>query len=62
MAKSKPDGYVLLMGAVHHATAPSIYKKLSYDFLKDLTPVTTVAMVPNVLSVNAAQKPAKTGA
>ncbi len=60
VAKSKADGYVLMMGAVHHTIAPSTYKKLSYDFQKDLTPVTTVAMVPNVLSVNAAQTPAKT--
>ena len=60
VAKSRPDGYTLLMGAVHHTIAPSIYKKLPYDFQKDLLPLTTVAMVPNVLSVNAAQTPAKT--
>lgn len=60
VAKAKPDGYTLLMGAVHHTVAPSVYKKLPYDFQKDLAPVTTVAMVPNVLSVNAAQTPAKT--
>jgi tripartite-type tricarboxylate transporter receptor subunit TctC len=59
VAKSRPDGYTLLMGAVHHTIAPSVYKKLPYDFQKDLVPVTTVAMVPNVLSVNAAQTPAK---
>jgi tripartite-type tricarboxylate transporter receptor subunit TctC len=59
VAKSRPDGYTLLMGAVHHTIAPSVYKKLPYDFQKDLVPITTVAMVPNVLSVNAAQTPAK---
>ncbi|AMM25936.1 tripartite tricarboxylate transporter substrate binding protein [Variovorax sp. PAMC 28711] len=59
VAKAKPDGYTLLMGAVHHTVAPSVYKKLPYDFQKDLAPVTTVAMVPNVLSVNAALTPAK---
>ena len=59
VAKAKPDGYTLLIGAVHHTIAPSVYKKLPYDFQKDLTPITTVAMVPNVLSVNAALTPAK---
>ncbi|VTU23923.1 Argininosuccinate lyase [Variovorax sp. PBL-H6] len=60
VAKAKPDGYTLLMGAVHHTIATSVYKKLPYDFQKDLAPVTTVAMVPNVLVVNAALTPAKT--
>ncbi len=52
VAKSKADGYTFLMGAVHHTIASSVYKKLPYDFQKDLTPVTTVALVPNVLVVN----------
>ncbi len=54
VAKAKPDGYTLLMGAVHHTIATSVYRKLAYDFQKDLAPVTTVAMVPNVLVVPAA--------
>jgi len=53
VAKAKPDGYTLLMGAVHHTIATSVYKKLPYDFEKSFTPVTTVALVPNVLVVNA---------
>lgn len=51
-AKARPDGYVLLMGAVHHTIASSVYKKLPYDFQRDLTPISTVAMVPNVLVVS----------
>lgn len=58
VAKAKPDGHTLLMGAVHHTIATSVYKKLPYDFQKDLAPVTLVAMVPNVLVVNAAKTPA----
>ena len=54
VAKAKPDGYTLLVGAVHHTIATSVYKKLPYDFQKDLAPITTIAMVPNVLVVNAA--------
>jgi tripartite-type tricarboxylate transporter receptor subunit TctC len=54
VVKSKADGYTLLVGAVHHTIASSVYKKLPYDFQKDLAPVTTIALVPNVLAVNAA--------
>jgi tripartite-type tricarboxylate transporter receptor subunit TctC len=59
VAKSKADGYTLLMGAVHHTIAPAVFKKLPYDLQKDFAPITTVALVPNVLTVNAAN-PAKT--
>jgi tripartite-type tricarboxylate transporter receptor subunit TctC len=54
VAKARPDGYTLLVGAVHHTIASSVYRKLPYDFQKDLAPITTIAMVPNVLVVNAA--------
>ncbi|WP_127999711.1 Bug family tripartite tricarboxylate transporter substrate binding protein [Piscinibacter defluvii] len=59
VAKAKPDGHTLLVGAVHHTIASSVYKKLPYDFQKDFAPVTTIALVPNVLTVNAGN-PAKT--
>lgn len=53
VAKARPDGHTLLLGAVHHTIASSVYKKLPYDFQRDFAPVTTVALVPNVLVVNA---------
>lgn len=52
VAKSKPDGYTLLIGAVHHTIATSVYPKLNYDFQKDFAPITVIAMVPNVLVIN----------
>ncbi|BCX50427.1 MULTISPECIES: Bug family tripartite tricarboxylate transporter substrate binding protein [Comamonas] len=52
VAKSKADGYTLLIGAVHHTIATSVYPKLTYDFQKDFAPITVIAMVPNVLAVN----------
>ena len=58
VSKSKPDGYTLLVGAVHHTIASSVYKKLPYDFQRDFAPITTIALVPNVLTINAAT-PAK---
>ncbi len=51
-ARATPDGYTLLMGAVHHTIATSAYAKLPYDFQKDFAPVTVVAIVPNILVVN----------
>jgi tripartite-type tricarboxylate transporter receptor subunit TctC len=53
VAKINDGGHTLLMGAVHHTVATSVYKNLSYSFEKDFAPITTVAMVPNVLVVNA---------
>ena len=58
VAKAKADGHTLLIGAVHHTIASSVYKKLPYDFQKGFEPVTMIAMVPNVLVVNA-RTPAK---
>ena len=49
VAKSPPDGYNFLVGAVHHTIAVSVYSKLPYDLERDLVPVTMVAMVPNVI-------------
>ncbi|TRZ96832.1 MAG: tripartite tricarboxylate transporter substrate binding protein [Rhodocyclaceae bacterium] len=54
VAKSPADGYTLLMGTVGtHSINASLYAKLPFDPIKDFTPVTLVASVPNVLVVNA---------
>jgi tripartite-type tricarboxylate transporter receptor subunit TctC len=53
VAKAGSDGHTLLMGAVHHTVATSVYKNLSYNFEKDFAAITTVALVPNVLVVSA---------
>jgi tripartite-type tricarboxylate transporter receptor subunit TctC len=52
VAKSEPDGTTLLMGANYVAIAPSLYKRMNYDPMKDLAPVTLVGSIPNVLVVN----------
>jgi tripartite-type tricarboxylate transporter receptor subunit TctC len=50
VAKSAPDGYTLLMGTVGtHAINVSLYPKMPYDAVKDFSPVSLVAGVPNVL-------------
>lgn len=54
VAKAAPDGLTLVMGAVAtHAINPWLYAKLPYDPLRDFTPITLVAQVPNVLVMNA---------
>jgi len=53
VAKSKPDGYTLLMGSVGPlAINASLFKSMPFDNLKDLTPITLIAHVPNMLVVN----------
>jgi len=53
VATSAPDGYTLLLAtASTHGINPSLYKKLSYDPIKEFAPVTLLATVPNVLVVN----------
>src|SRR3990170_7636702 len=42
VAKSAPDGYTLLLATAAHAINPSLYRKLSYDFVKDFAPITQV--------------------
>ncbi|MDB5824303.1 MAG: transporter [Herminiimonas sp.] len=53
VAKSPADGYTLLMGAAHHTIAQNVYSKLPYHFGRDFAPVSVVAMVPNMVVVNA---------
>ena len=52
IAKSAPDGYSIVMGAVAtHAINPALYAKMPYDAVKDFQPITLVASTPNVLIV-----------
>lgn len=52
-ARAEPDGYTLIMGAINHAINASLYKDLPYDQLRDLAPVSMVAITPNILVVPA---------
>ena len=53
VAKSAPDGYTWLLGANNIFVTNPHVGKMPFDVFKDLTPVTTVAIVPFVLAVNA---------
>ena len=53
VAKSEPDGYTLLIGTVGiHAINGALYEKMSFDPIKDFTPISFLASTPNVLVVN----------
>ena len=54
VAKAAADGHTLVMGAVAtHAINPWLYRNMPYDPVRDFTPITLVAQVPNVLVMNA---------
>ncbi|MDB5805730.1 MAG: Tripartite-type tricarboxylate transporter, receptor component TctC [Betaproteobacteria bacterium] len=51
VAKSPPDGYVVLLDASAHGVNPSLQPKLPYDTMKDLAAVSLLVRVPNVVVV-----------
>ncbi|MGH8844120.1 MAG: Bug family tripartite tricarboxylate transporter substrate binding protein [Advenella sp.] len=54
VARSAPDGYTIMGGTITtHAVNPFFVKSLSYDPVKDFTPVALVGMVSNALVVRA---------
>jgi len=51
-ARSKPDGYTILVVSTGFIVNPSLYAKVPYDPLKDFSPITLVAASPNVISAH----------
>jgi tripartite-type tricarboxylate transporter receptor subunit TctC len=60
IVKAAPDGNTIGVVSNNHAVNPSVFKKLPYDSINDLTPITVVGGSPFVLVVNPAKVPAKT--
>ena len=52
VAKADADGYTVLIHSSGHALNPALYPNLPYDTLKDLTGVTPLAALPNVMVVS----------
>lgn len=52
VAKSKPDGYTLMMHTIPFVANQHLYKSLPYDTSSDFTPVSLIAASPSVLVVN----------
>ena len=52
VARGEADGYTVLIHSSGHALNPAIYPNLSYDTLRDLTGITPLAALPNVMVVS----------
>ncbi|MDP2396981.1 MAG: tripartite tricarboxylate transporter substrate binding protein [Burkholderiales bacterium] len=52
VARAAPDGYTLLMGISTLAINPAMYRKVPYDALKDLAPISQAVSLSNVLVVH----------
>lgn len=52
VAKSKPDGYTLLMTGPNHTTNVSLFRNLTYDPIKDFAPIALLTGAPYLLVVN----------
>ncbi|MBU4610772.1 tripartite tricarboxylate transporter substrate binding protein [Achromobacter sp. GG226] len=56
VAKSKPDGYTLLLGTIAtHAINPALLPSIAYDAKADFTPVMRLGNISNVLLVSSGQ-------
>jgi tripartite-type tricarboxylate transporter receptor subunit TctC len=51
-ARSEPDGHTLLISTATYSVNPSLYKKLPFDPVKDLTPVSQVTSSLSVITVH----------
>jgi tripartite-type tricarboxylate transporter receptor subunit TctC len=58
VAKSTPDGYTLDFGNTGPNAVVPLMRKIPYDVIKDLRPISTVALTPMILAVPA-DSPAK---
>jgi len=58
LVKAAPDGNTIGVLSNNHAVNPSVFKKVPYDSVNDITPISVVGSTPFVLVVNA-KVPAK---
>lgn len=58
-AKANADGYTLLFSSIPHVINPHLYKKVSYDAIKDFAPVVQFVAVPLMMAAGPSL-PAKT--
>jgi tripartite-type tricarboxylate transporter receptor subunit TctC len=59
VVRALPDGYTLLLVGLSNAVNATLYKKLNYDFIRDIAPVASIGGGPYVMVVNPSV-PAKT--
>jgi len=56
-SKATPDGYTVMFISVSHAISKSLYKKLSYDLVRDFTPLINISSVPMFVVVPPSSSP-----
>jgi tripartite-type tricarboxylate transporter receptor subunit TctC len=59
VVRAPADGYTLLMVGSYNATNAAFYDKLNFNFIRDIAPVASIIVVPNLMVVNPSV-PAKT--
>ncbi len=59
VVNSAPDGYTILLVNPANGINATLYKKLPFNFLRDIAPVAGITRVPNVMEINP-NFPAKT--
>jgi tripartite-type tricarboxylate transporter receptor subunit TctC len=59
VVRAEPDGYTLLLVNLSNAINTTLYKKLNFDFLRDIAPVASIGGGPYVMVINPSV-PAKT--
>ena len=59
VVNAPPDGYTLLLVGASSAINVTLYEKLNFNFLRDITPVAGIISIPFIMAVNPSF-PAKT--
>lgn len=59
LVKSPPDGFTIGFVSNNHVVNPSVYKKMPFDAVNDITPISVIGATPFVLVVNPTKVPAK---
>ena len=59
LVRSAPDGNTIMVTSNNHVVMPTVYKKMTYDVIKDITPIGIIGGVPLLLVTNPAKTPAK---
>src|SRR5215472_11484555 len=54
VVRAAPDGYTLLLVNPANFINTTLYEHLTFDFVRDISPVAGIAYVPNVMEVNPA--------
>src|SRR6266540_5487767 len=52
VVRAAPDGYTLLLVGLSNAMNATLYKKLNFNFIRDIAPVASIGGAPYVMVIN----------